>query len=370
MKKRIIGMILILAMVVAMAAGCGQSSGEAKETKSAETTSAVEVERPSVDMAGRAIVLPEAITSVYCSGPIGTNYIYTFDDTLLAVTNYELSDAEKMYTTQYYQNLPNLGGWYGKGNEGNVEEIIKTAPDIVICTGTDEASIAQADALQAKLGIQVVNIDSSFEAMADSYRFLGALLGNAERGEELAAYTEETINHAKEIAASIPEEKKVSVYYAEEQLGLNTDPSGSEHSRLIDLCGGINVADCEITKGYGRTEVSMEQIISWDPQYIISCVDNGNADSASYNTIMNDSQWSVIQAVKDGHVYQTPSVPQNWFDRPPSVNTIIGVKWCQSILYPEMVDYDIKEEAKTFYSLFYHYDLTDKETESLLENSL
>ncbi|MFV0441918.1 MAG: ABC transporter substrate-binding protein [Lachnospirales bacterium] len=251
-----------------------------------------------------------------------------------------------------------------------MEEIIKTGPDIVLSSGTDEMSISQAEELEAKLGIPVVLIDSDFDKMADSYRYLGELLGDVERGEALATYTEDTLNNAKEITETIPDEEKVTVYYAEEQLGLNTDPSGSEHSRLIDICGGINVADCEIKSGYGRTEVSMEQVIAWNPEYIICSIDNGYADSGSYNTIIKDSQWSVIQAVKDGNVFETPTLPLNWFDRPPSVNTIIGVKWVQAILYPELVDYDIREEAKEFYSLFYHYELEEDELDILLANAL
>lgn len=35
----------------------------------------------------------------------------------------------------------------------------------------------------------------------------------------------------------------------------------------------------------------MEQVIAWDPQFIIACVDNGFADSGSYSAIMNNSQW-------------------------------------------------------------------------------
>lgn len=321
-------------------------------------------------MAGRDIQVPDVVKSVYSTSPVGTNFMYTFDDRMVAGLNVDLSDEEKRFTTEYYQNLPNLGGWYGKGNEGNIEEIIKADPDLVLASGVDRSSIDTADQLQEKLGIPVVLIDTDFDSMAESYRFVGRITGNVERGEKLAAYTEETIQRAREITASIPEDKRVTVYYAEEALGLNTDPSGSPHSRLIDLCGGINVADCEISPGYGRTEVSMEQVIAWDPQFIIACVDNGFADSGSYSAIMNNSQWAVIRAVKDGHVYETPTVPQNWFDRPPSVNTIIGIKWVQNLLYPEYTDYDIKEETKAFYSLFYHYDLSDGEVDSLLARSL
>lgn len=389
MRKNFRTMGTVLALALAMTTGCAATGGNAQTSAKTEqttqaaqgTTAAAEsgeeseaeekmAEKPKKDMAGRDIQVPDQVKTVYSTSPVGTNFMYTFVDKMVAGTNVDLSDEEKRFTTEYYQNLPNLGGWYGKGNEGNVEEIIKAAPDLVLASGVDQSSIDTADQLQEKLGIPVVLIDTDFDYMADAYRFVGQITGNVERGEALAAYTEETINRAREITASIPEDKRVTVYYAEEALGLNTDPSGSPHSRLIDLCGGINVADCEISPGYGRTEVSMEQVIAWDPQYIIASVDNGYDGSGSYNTILNDSQWAVIRAVKDGHVYETPSVPQNWFDRPPSVNTIIGIKWVQNLLYPEYTDYDIKEEAKEFYSLFYHYDLTDEEADSLLAHGL
>ena len=389
MRRRFYALGLAAVLTASIVTGCGNKPADtttaaatavtaAETTAAAETTTAPETaetekassEKPVKDMAGRDIQVPDEVKSVYSTSPVGTNFMYTFDDTMVAGLNVDLSDEEKRFTTEYYQNLPNLGGWYGKGNEGNIEEIIKADPDLVLAAGVDQSSIDTADQLQEKQGIPVVLIDTDFDSMAESYRFVGRITGNVERGEELAAYTEETIQRAREITASIPEDKRVTVYYAEEALGLNTDPSGSPHSRLIDLCGGINVADCEISPGYGRTEVSMEQVIAWDPQFIIACVDNGFADSGSYSAIMNNSQWAVIRAVKDGHVYETPTVPQNWFDRPPSVNTIIGIKWVQNLLYPEYTDYDIKEETKAFYSLFYHYDLSDGEVDSLLARSL
>lgn len=322
------------------------------------------------DHAGRSVEIPATITSVYSTSPVGTMLMYTFDDKLVAGLNVILSDDEKAYLSDYYINLPHLGGWYGKGNQGNIEEIIKAKPDVVLSSGIDQSSIDQAELLQQQLDIPVILVDSDLDQLATTYRFLGDILKRTDRGEELAVYTEQTIADAKEIAAKIPEDKKVRVYYAEEQDGLHTDPSGSAHSQLIDLTGGINVADCDITPGYGRTAVSIEQIMEWDPELIICSVDNGYADSSSYNTILTDTKWSTIQAVKDKNVFQTPMQPQNWFDRPPSVNTLIGVKWTQALLYPEEVSYDLREETKKFYELFYHVTLTDEDYDNITKGAL
>lgn len=342
-------------------------SEEANKESSQAADSAV---REVTDHAGRKLALPAAISSVYSTSPVGTMLMYTFDDKMVAGVNVNISDAEKAYLTEYYTTLPNLGGWYGKGNQGNIEEIIKAAPDVVLSSGTDQGSIDQAEQLQKQLGIPVILVKSDLTDLPETYRFLGRLFGKEDRGEELADYTQKTLDHAEEITAKIPEDKKIHVYYAEEQDGLHTDPSGSSHSRLIDLCGGINVADCEITPGYGRTAVSIEQVMKWNPELIICSVDNGFADSSSYNTITNDGKWSTIPAVKNGLVFETPMQPQNWFDRPPSVNTIIGIKWVHSILYPEYVDYDMKEETKEFYKLFYHVELSDKDVENITKNAL
>lgn len=391
-KKRIYlsGLLLCITLALSACKGAGTNAGSsAQETQTvtegssagagemakAEKESSLAAQNDSAvqevtDHSGRKLELPGAISRVYSTSPIGTMLMYTFDDKMVAGVNVNISDGEKAYLTEYYASLPNLGGWYGKGNQGNIEEIIKAAPDVVLSSGTDQGSIDQAEQLQKQLGIPVILVKSDLTDLPETYRFLGKLFNREDRGEELASYTQKALDDAKEITAQIPEDKKIRVYYAEEQDGLHTDPSGSSHSQLIDLCGGINVADCEITPGYGRTAVSIEQVMKWNPELIICSVDNGFADSSSYNTIMNDGKWSTIPAVKNGLVFETPMQPQNWFDRPPSVNTIIGIKWVHSILYPEYVDFDIKEETKEFYKLFYHVELSGQDVENITKNAL
>ncbi len=361
MKKKLLLAFMTVIMLFTLAS-CSSQKGQ-DESGKAETISIK-------DMAGREVTVKSKIEKVYSSSPVGTSSMYVFDDKKVAGLNYELSKEEKQYTTDYYKSLPNLGGWYGKGQTGNVEEIMKAKPDIVLSTGKDQKAIESADALQKQLGIPVVLINDDFEKISETYNFLGKVLNDEARAKELSTYCDETISNAKKIAESIPEKDKVRVYYAEEAAGLNTDPSGSPHSKLIDLTGGINVADVKVTPGYGRTQVSMEQVIAWNPSLIIASVDNGYEGSGSYEAITKGSSWSKIKAVKDGKVYQTPTSPLNWFDRPPSVNTVIGVKWTQYILYPDKVNFDIKEETKKFYKLFYHVDITDKDVDSILEKAV
>ena len=130
-------------------AGSGTRTESGTQTESGtHTESASLTEKPVKDMAGRDIQVPDVVKSVYSTSPVGTNFMYTFDDRMVAGLNVDLSDEEKRFTAEYYQNLPNLGGWYGKGNEGNIEEIIKADPDLVLASGVDQPSIDTADQLQ------------------------------------------------------------------------------------------------------------------------------------------------------------------------------------------------------------------------------
>ena len=53
--------------------------------------------------------------------------------------------------------------------------------------------------------------------------------------------------------------------------------------------------------------------------------------------------------------------------RPPSVNRFLGMSWLAARLYPEESGIDLHEEMKTYYRLFYHYDLDEAACEALLE---
>ena len=84
----------------------------------------------------------------------------------------------------------------------------------------------------------------------------------------------------------------------------------------------------------------------------------------------SDETWGALTAVKNGAYYQIPGEPYNWMSSPPSVNRLLGVKWLGQLLYPNVYTGDMIAEAKTFYNLFWHYDLTDAEAEALMANSI
>lgn len=321
--------------------------------------------RSVTDHVGRVVEVPASINTVFCTSPLGTNLIYTLAPEMLVGWNITPTALEKEFIPEKYRRVVGLGGWFGKNATGNVEEIIKLHPDVIFDVGTlDEASASEADRIQGLVGIPVVVVDGSLVKSGDSLRYLGGLLGMEERAEQLATYCDAVLAEAQVNAARLADADRLRVYYAEGSAGLNTDPEGSSHTEVLQLVGGVNVAQMEVSS-YGMSPVSIEQVMVWDPEVILVASDPAE-ESNVYEQITTGSIWAGVSAVKAGRVYQIPRGPFDWFDRPASISRILGVKWLGNLLYPDLYPCDMEEEARAFYRLFFHVDLTDAQLEGFL----
>ena len=339
--------------------------------KNAAAESDATAMRTVTDMAKRQVQVPQAIKSVYSVSPMGDIMMYTLAPSKVAGTTCDWTAEERRYLLDEYNTKPVLGGWFGKNTTGNPEVILKAHPDLVLSMGLlDKTGISSAERLQNQLGIPVVMVDGTLTNSDASYRFLGGIIDETERADKLAAYCRKTVNDVQTIAAAIPSDQQVRVYYAEGLNGLETDPKGSQHAEVLDLVGGLNVADVPMLRGYGRPTVSLEQLLVWQPAVIIVCVDRGYADgTGNWTRVMSNPAWQNVAAVKNGKVYEIPSLPHNWFDRPPSVNRILGLLWLGNLLYPDRFKLDIRK-TKEFYDLFYHKALTDTELDEVLTHAV
>lgn len=354
-NKKILALVLLVSVLAAiMAAGC-TSSGDASPAGTDKQTKTI------TDMAGRQVEVPVEIDTILCTSPPSTMLIYMLAPEKLVGLYADFSGNQ--YMPEKYRNLPVTGGWFGKSN-GNYETFIEMDPDIVIegfnIEGNSTETIAER---QKKMGdIPVVALEETTNAAGYTkpIRFVGELLGKQEKAEELVTFYEGILNKVESRVSNLDESEKPTVYYAEGPEGLQTDPAGDKHAQLIELCGGINIADCPSTPGYGRTAVSMEQVMSWDPEIILA------GDPAFYKSVYSDPNWQEVQAVKDGKVYLIPTTAFCWFDRPPGVNRIIGIAWTAKTLHPELFeDFEMREMAQYFHENFIHQALTEEQMNEL-----
>ncbi|WP_027623921.1 ABC transporter substrate-binding protein [Clostridium lundense] len=366
MKKKIFSFILSMVFIITLFTGCGSKQSEvaSKNSKGDKVQSAV-----IKDMAGREVKLPEKIERIYGTNPAGTTMIYTLAPDKLVGWNVKLTEEEKSYLPEKYRNLPELGGWYGKNTTGNPEVILKAKPDIIIHVASiNDKEKSTADRIQKQLNIPVVVADTSLLNSDKTYEFLGKIFKEEEKAKKLGDYCRKTIDEVRNEVSKIPEDKRIRVYYAEGLNALETEPKGSVRNEVLEMAGGENVIKSSSNKSsYGHTKISLEQLIKLNPQVIITraTIENGKIQS-SYDNIVKNKDWQTISAVKDKKVYQIPQLPYNWFDRPTTINRIIGIKWINGLLYGGNNKENIKNEAKEFYKEFYHYEPTDKQLQEIL----
>jgi iron complex transport system substrate-binding protein len=298
-----------------------------------------------------------------------TTVLYMIAPDKLKAVNFQWTDDELKYVPSQYANYPVVGGWYGS-QDGSYEEFIASEPDIII-ESIDEGGdgdLSTVNERQQKFGtipVVAVNDTTNVEKVDSSITFMGEIVGAQDKAKQLTDFNDKYLGMVHDRASKLSDNDKKTVYYAQGDDGLQTNPSHSTHGQLIDLVGGVNVAD-SVAQGNttGGVQVSMEQVISWNPDKIIT------SDPEFYAKVYNDSNWGKIDAVKNKEVYLSPQSPFKWFDRPVGANMIIGVPWTAKVLYPDKYkDINMVDVTKEFYSEFYHVDLSDGDAKQILLDS-
>ncbi len=323
--------------------------------------------RTVTDMGGRTTVVAEQIDRVFCTNPIGTVDVFGLAPEKLVGWNFRPAGDNKKYIPDELFALPSLGVWMGAGAVPNAEEIAALDPDVLLCYWTaDDVGCSMADEISDQTGLPVMLIDYDLHNVSEQFRYVGNLIGCADRGEELGAFFDQKLALITKIANQVPEKERKRVFLAQGNDGLTTDPVGSMHvTDALALINTENVADMPGTegKGMGMPTVNLEQIIEWDPDAVLvaefSMSDSESSDI--YGAIKEDARWLNVRCVKEGEIYRIPQAPFSWFGRPPSAARVLGCLWLLKVLYPAYAgEINMREETLEFYRVFYRYEDFDE----------
>lgn len=327
-----------------------------------EVASAQEPARTVTDSAGRRVELPREISRVLAAGPPASILIYTLAPEKMVGWVRTPGPAEKAFLLESVRDLPEYGRLTGRGNTANLENVLKFKPDLILDIGSvGPTYVSLADNVQQQTKIPYILLDGSFSKTPEMYRLLGDLLGVKDRSEQLARYADETLNGLVGRVAAIPQAERPRVYYGRAPNGLETGLAGSINMEVLERVGAVNVAAAAGTGGIAK--VSIEQVLSWNPDVILAL------DPAFYASVATDPLWSSVKAVREGRIYRSPNLPYGWFDAPPGVNRLIGVRWLMSILYPRQFPEDLRTVTRDFYKLFYQVDLSQQQIDTLLASA-
>jgi len=319
--------------------------------------------RDVTDSAGRKVQVPDHIGRVMAAGPPASALLYVLAPEKMIGWNLKPREADLPYLLPSVRNLPEIGRLTGRGNTANLETVMAAKPDVIMDFGSvNETYVSLADRVQNQTGIAYLLIDGRFDNTAGALRMLGSIFGVNERAERLARRTQEILDEAGRAARNIDEKQRPHVYLARRANGLETGNRGSINTEIIERAGGITVVDTERAGG-GIVNVSLEQVLRWNPDTIIT-TDRNFADQTR-----GMSAWADVEAVRRGRIFLSPSLPYGWIDGPPSINRMLGLQWLARLFFPNRLQGDIRDESRSFYRLFYQVELTDPQLDRLLEGA-
>ena len=330
MKKRIVAIVLICVFLLFV--GCGMTDEGNKTTSGYSVT--------ITDHVGREVTLtkePETIVSGYY---ISTSLLIALgqQDKVVGIENN--GDKRPVYglSAPEFLELPGMG----TVKEFDLEACAVMNPDLVILPFKLKGMAGSLE----QLGIPVIFVKpESQELLAETIQMIGKVTNCEAKAKELQAFIDRKM---VELSECVKEEDTPSVYLGGNSSFLSTaGPEMYQHSMIINA-KGRNVA--EGLKDTYWAEVSYEQVLAWNPEYIILAAD------AKYTVedVKSDMNLQGCKAVQEGQVYQLPREIECWDS--PVPGSVLGNLWLASILHPEAYSLVAYEESVTeFYETFYGF---------------
>jgi iron complex transport system substrate-binding protein len=311
-----------------------------------------------VDSAERYVVIPDRIGRVMAADQSAAVLVFVLAPEKLVGWSRPLTREQRTYLPAKFARLPSAGQLSGPTPTASADTVVRLHPDLIIETGiVSPEAAARADAIQQQTGTPYILLDAGIQQIPDTLTTVGAMLGVAERGQDLAVYARGQIDDLRGKLLITESTERPLVYYGRGADGLETGLARSQVMAAIDQAGVINVV---AQLGSGElTRVTREQIFQWDPAFIIA------QQRSFYNALQHDRTWRGLAAVTSKRVYLAPAEPFGWIDDPAGVNRIIGLPWLSALFYPEVYQTDLRASVREFYEKFYRIKLTDRQLEAL-----
>lgn len=183
----------------------------------------------------------------------------------------------------------------GTFSQPNIEKIVSLKPDVVFCTGLEQAPIVEKlNHLNLKVYVSNPN---NIKELFDSIEKIGVITERQKKAHALIKSMKHSIEAIYSKTKSISERNKPKVFMEIWSAPLTTVGRDSFVNELITLAGGINIAQ-DTKKAYSY--FSPEQVIKRNPDCIILTY---MANEMPIETVSRRLGWQEISAVKTKRVY-------------------------------------------------------------------
>ncbi|ELB7347882.1 ABC transporter substrate-binding protein [Klebsiella michiganensis] len=324
-------------------------------------------DRTLTDQLGREVTLPDHVTRAVVLQHQTLNLLVQLNaaDDVVGV----MSSWKKQLGPQFARFMPAIETLPMPGDltQVNIESLLALHPQVVfVANYAPQAMIQQiqgagipvvavslrqdAAGEKNKMNPTMADEDQAYnEGLKQGIRLIGEVVGRQAQAEALIQYTFSARRLANAPVADIPQTERVRVYMANPDL--NTYGSGKYTGLMMKHAGALNVAAASVK---GARQVSLEQVLQWDPQVIF--VQDRYPEVVKQ--IQNDPQWQSIDAVKNHRVWLMPEYAKAWgYPMPEAL--AIGELWMAKKLYPSRYNsVDVEAKAREYYQRFYRVKWT------------
>jgi iron complex transport system substrate-binding protein len=308
--------------------------------------------RKVIDLSGIEVTIPAQVTK-YCEDWYAHN---EFDIMLNQAQGMVMTNCAADHFKWMYYVCPNMKkAIFSEGENPNFSTLVASGAQVVF---------SQVEDLRAKcdeVGIPMINVMfHTFDEMKKSMTLTADVFGGSavalaqKYNKELTG----VLQTLKEKTAAIPMEKRPKVLTGSSVYTFDLDGTGTIIQAWIEAAGGIQVVKGRTT-GNTQAEYSLEQIIAWNPDIIIT------DDAGQPEKIMNDPLWASISAVKNKKVFVNPAGVFFWNRY--GIEELLQLQWAAKLFHPEIfAAINIKEQVRDFYRKFLHFELSDADIENIL----
>ena len=353
--KKLISLILVLALMAAMAAGC---NGKAETREGTVTVT---------DMSGDNVTITGEVKKIVNLWPAGTSSFFVMGaGDLIVGLAINSPGTMNSWTQLFYPdcvNIPALGG-----TSPSIEDLINLHPDLVIIHPTTAAA---GFAQQIRdVGIPAININfSDYETMIQAYTVLGEVLGGEyqERLSTWCSAVETKLAKVRNLTDGIAEADRPVVYYIAGQTDslITTMTANSIISDWVESAGGVYAAS---VMGLTGGKVTPEAVFDRNPDVIIC---GGVYQHVEKHAVETTAGWKDLKAVTTGRVYTNPYACFNW-DRF-GLESQLQINYALMCIQPEIATANgitresMINEIIDFYKTYTDYDLTRTQAEHMLD---
>lgn len=242
------------------------------------------------DQADRVVNIEKTPEKIISLAPSNTEILFALGlaDKVVGVTEFcDYPEAAK--------DKPEIGGY----RTVDLEAVVAIEPDLILATNIHRDETIPA---LERLDLTVVTLDpKNLDEVLEAITLVGLCTGEQEAASQLVAEMSSRIEAVTDKTEALTEAQKPSVFYVIWHDPLRTVGPYTRIHELIELAGGINIAQ---DLGEGYPTITLEAVIQANPEVIIAGSGMGEGADLPFQFVSTESRLENVDARANDRVYE------------------------------------------------------------------